>query len=51
MQTQVGPPINPQDTGDLIGHPGIPDPNPDEVTPDDPDYVDPDPQATDPGDD
>lgn len=51
MQTQVGPPTNPKDTGDLIGHPSIDDPNREEVTADDPSYVEPDPQAVDPGDD
>jgi hypothetical protein len=51
MPTQIGPQTNPQDAGDLISHPNIPDPNPVEVTADDPSYVEPDPQAVDPEDD
>lgn len=47
-QAQQAAPV-PQDTGDLIGHPDVPDPDPQEVTdPSDLSYVEPDPDATEP---
>lgn len=42
----VGPPEDPKDTGDVLGHPNIADPVPEEVTdPSDPSYVELDPET------